>query len=142
MSRPRVVVIDTNVVVAGLLTQDADAPTVRILDAMLAGDLRFAVSVELLAEYREVLLRRRIRSRHGLSRENIDSVLEEIALNAVVTSPRPSTYESPDPGDQHLWDLLESLGDAALVTGDEALRGEGRPFLSLSPRQFLEVHLE
>ena len=104
---------------------------------MLTGDLRFAVSIALLAEYREVLLRRKIRDRHGLSEEEIDTVLEAIAGNAVVVTPRPSSYASQDAGDQHLWDLLESLADATLVTGDKALRGAGRPFTSLSPRQFL-----
>jgi len=54
-------VIDTNVVVSGLLTSLAASPTVRILDGMLVGAFRFLLSVELLAEYRAVLLRQKIR---------------------------------------------------------------------------------
>jgi len=43
------VVVDTNVVVAGLITQDPSSPTVRTLDAMLSGSLMFLMSPELLA---------------------------------------------------------------------------------------------
>ena len=49
-------VIDTNVVVSGVLTKDSPSPTVRILDGMLAGRFRFLLSVDLLAEYRDVPL--------------------------------------------------------------------------------------
>jgi len=132
-------VIDTNVVVAGLLTSDANAPTAQILDAMIAGRLRFAMSIELLAEYREVLLRPRIRRRHSLAEEAIDTVLEAIARSAVMATPRRSTHASPDPGDQHLWDLLECLSGATLVTGDVALGGVGQPFVTLSPRDFVDL---
>ena len=59
MSGPALVV-DTNVVVSGLITSDATAPTARILDAMLRGELRFLLSEELLSEYRSVLLRPKI----------------------------------------------------------------------------------
>ena len=50
-------VVDTNVVVSGLLTSVADAPPAMLLDAMLAGRVSFLLSTDLLAEYRDVLLR-------------------------------------------------------------------------------------
>ena len=71
----RVAVVDTNVVVSGLLTSGIDTPTSRILDSMLSGALRFALSIELLAEYRSVLFRKKIRSRHGLDEAQIDTIL-------------------------------------------------------------------
>jgi hypothetical protein len=46
----RLAVVDTNVVVEGLLTKDPAAPTARILDGMLAGSFPFILSVVLLAE--------------------------------------------------------------------------------------------
>jgi hypothetical protein len=42
-------VIDTNVVVSGVLTENPASPTVRILDGMLAGRFRFLLSVDLVA---------------------------------------------------------------------------------------------
>ena len=58
------VIVDTIVVVAGLLTSLADSPVVRVLDGMLV----------------------------------------------------------PDPGDQHLWELLVARKDLLLVTGEKKLQ--------------------
>jgi putative PIN family toxin of toxin-antitoxin system len=96
----RLLVVDTNVVVAGLLTSQQGAPTARILDAMISGKLRFALSIELLAEYRAALLRPQIRRRHGLDEGEIDVVLEALARNAVVVARKGRMREAPDPGDQ------------------------------------------
>ena len=50
-------IVDTNVVVGGLLSGEAGSSTRRVLDTLLAGSLHFVVSLDLLTEYREVLLR-------------------------------------------------------------------------------------
>ncbi len=116
-------IIDTNVVVAGLLTSRADSPVDRILDGMLAPAFSFVLSEALLAEYRAVLLRPRLRKLHGLSEAEIDIVLTDIARHAIVLAPvkTPSTPVAPDPGDQFLWDLLATRADVVLVTGDKLL---------------------
>ena len=59
---PPVAVIDTNVVVSALLTGEPVSPTAVVLDDMLRGRFAYPLSLELLAEYREVLLRPRTRS--------------------------------------------------------------------------------
>lgn len=116
------VIIDTNVVVAGLLTGNQASPPAQILDQMLSGRLLFLLSPELLAEYRAVLLRSRIRALHRLSDEEVDSILTEITTNALWrTPPFPPKRMPPDPGDRHLWALLESEPGASLVTGDKLL---------------------
>lgn len=50
-------IIDTNVVVAGLLTGHADSPVARMLDGVLCAAFPFVVSEALLGEYRALLLR-------------------------------------------------------------------------------------
>src|ERR1700693_248 len=95
-------VIDTNVVVSGLLTAAAASPTAAILDGMLAGRFRFVLSVELLAEYREVLLRPKIRGRHGLSDAEIDTLLTEIAANGQILDVEPFGAGPRRKGDDHL----------------------------------------
>ena len=114
-------VIHTSVVVRGLLTADGDAPTARILDAMVAGRILFLLSVALLAEYRDGLLRPRIRERHGLDEPEIDPVLTEITAGGRVRESGGASDSSPDPGDQHLWDLLAAQPDTVRVTGDRTL---------------------
>jgi uncharacterized protein len=114
-------VIDTNVVVSGVLTRLPVSPTARILDGMLAGRFRFLLSIELLAEYREVLLRPRIRRRHRLSEADVDVLLTEIAANGVVLEPEQSGKERRRRGDEHLWELVAAGTSAILVTGDQKL---------------------
>lgn len=127
--------VDTDVVVAGLLTADPEAPTARIVDAMLVGRFPFLLSTELLAEYRAVLLRPRVRERHGLTEVQVDRILAELTLNAAVREPPPSKISAPEPGDQHLWDLLVLQADAVLVTGDRELLASGTaPGQVVSPR--------
>jgi putative PIN family toxin of toxin-antitoxin system len=132
-------VIDTNVVVAGLLTASADSPTAWILDGMCRGAFPFLLSAALLAEYREVLLRRKIRALHGLGEREVDILLTTLAANAIVREPAPRTG-APDPKDDHLWSLVQSETRAVLVTGDRALAEDPPPGIPvLAPRQFVEL---
>jgi len=114
------VIVDTNVVVAGLLTANDSAPVARILDGMLCAAFPFAVSEALLAEYRTVLLRPGLRRVHGLTNTAIDEILIELAQHATVLTPSAAPA-APDPGDQLLWDLLATREDLLLVTGDKLL---------------------
>ncbi len=132
-------VIDTNVVVAGLLTGSADSPTARILDGMCQGTFPFLLSTALLAEYREVLLRKKIRALHRLSEAEVDILLTALAANAIVREPKPRTG-APDVKDNHLWSLVQSEANCVLVTGDHAL-SESPPPKShvLQPRRFVDL---
>ena len=114
-------VIDTNVVVSGVLTRLAISPTARILDGMLTGRFRYLLSIELLAEYRDVLLRPKIRRRHRLSEADVDVLLTELAANGIVLEPEQSGKQRRKRGDEHLWELLAVGTSAILVTGDRKL---------------------
>lgn len=137
--RRRAAVIDTNVVVAALLTADPHAPTARIVDGMVRGSFPFVLSVALLAEYRQVLLRKRIRRRHGLGEDEVDGILTAIAANAIVRERASSPAVAPDPGDQFLWDLLAAVPDAILVTGDRGLlESSAADVTVVSPQIFVD----
>lgn len=134
------VVIDANVVVSGILTSERSAPTARILDAMLGGQIEFIVSIDLLAEYRRVLPRPKIQKRHGLSAEEVDTILTKIAEAAMVREPAVAGKDAPDPGDDHLWALLAAVPGAIFVTGDVLLAEkplEGRSVIT--PRAFVQA---
>lgn len=118
----RFFVIDTNVVVAGLLASRPESPVARILDGMLNASFAFVLSEALLAEYRAVLLRPRLAKLHDLSEADIDTLLTAITQHAIVLAAPPQhTLHAPDPGDQFLWDLLAVRPDLVLVTGDKRL---------------------
>lgn len=136
----RPVVVDTNVIISAHLTSRPESPTARILDAMIAARFPFLVSVELLAEYRRVLLRQHIRGRHGLGADKVDKILTEIAFNGIVVEPAPIETPSPDPGDQHLWELLAARPGAVLVTGDSRLlQSPTGGATVISPRGFVDL---
>ena len=130
------VIIDTNVVVAGLLTKQDASPVARILDGMLGAAFPFVLSEALLAEYRTVLVRPVLRKLHGLTVAEVEAVLTDIAQHAVVLAPAAAP-PAPDPGDQLLWGLLAAKADLVLVTGDKLLlRDAGMRGRVISPIAF------
>ena len=54
-------VIDTNVIVASLLTHNHDSATARVMDAVYSGKVTPLVCDEMLAEYADVLYRPRLK---------------------------------------------------------------------------------
>jgi hypothetical protein len=62
-----------------------------------------------------VLVRPALRRRHGLSTAEVELLLAEIALHAIMLQTVPGP-PAPDPGDPLLWDLLASRSDLVLVT--------------------------
>jgi len=118
---PTFYIVDTNVVIAGLITSQTASPVAQVLDRMLNASLPFVLSPTLLAEYRSVMLRPKIAARHGLLADEVDTILTDIARHAVMLQPGPPAAnhaKAPDPGDQMLWDLLALRPDLVLVTGD------------------------
>ena len=121
-------IIDTNVVVSGLISRSPYSPTAMILENMLSGQLVFVLSPALLAEYRTVLLRLTITKRHGLTEPEVDQILIELTANAKWSEPdQDDAHVAPDNGDDHLWALLKMHPEASLITGDRLLIQNPRP---------------
>jgi predicted nucleic acid-binding protein len=138
----RFFIIDTNVVVAGLLTSHADSPVARILDGMLAAAFPFVLSEALLSEYRAVLVRPHLVKMHQLNADELDTIMLELARHAIVLTPakNDATPKAPDPGGQFLWDLLSSRDDLYLVTGDKLLlQDHAMHDRVLTPNMFVDL---
>jgi len=135
---PQVFVVDTNVLAAGLITKDAHSPVSRIVDQMISGAIVYLLSPALLGEYRAVLLRPKLRRLHGLTEQEIDVLLTDVVANAIWRDPEPVS-PAPDPGDNHLWALLESHVGSILITGDRLLIDSPPARASvISPRSYVE----
>jgi uncharacterized protein len=136
VTRPAVIV-DTNLIVAGLLAAHEASPVARILDGMLAAEFPFVVSEALLAEYRTVLVRPNLRKLHGLTVAEVEAILTDLAQHAIVLAPVAGP-PAHDPGDQLLWELLAAKADLVLVTGDKLLlRDSGMQGYLISPQAFV-----
>lgn len=118
-----VFVVDTNVVVSGLIGTDPASPPARILDAMLDGRILYLVSGALFAEYSDVLRRPAIARLHRRTGDELERLLTLLAANGMWRQPAVAA-SAPDAGDDHLWALLASWPDSRLITGDRRLRDD------------------
>ena len=124
---PRLFVVDTNVVVSGVLSFGRPSPPALVLKGMVSGRVPFVISAELLAEYRTVLLRPVVAERHVWSAVDVDGLLAELTMAAYLRQPPDDDVDPHDPppeappGDAHLVRLLAHEPHAALVSGDQTL---------------------
>ena len=104
------VVLDTNVLVSGLLTPLG--PPGRIVDLVLAGLVTLVADDRVLAEYGDVLRR----PRFGFAPGDVSTVLEFVAAESERVIPPPLAVVLPDADDLS---FLEVAAAAAvpLVTG-------------------------
>ena len=137
---PVVAIIDTNIVIAGLITGERGSPPAQILNAMLDGGVLYLMSVDLLNEYALVMRRPRLVRLHGLSDEEIDCLLSALVANAIWREPSTSS-KAPDSDDDHLWSLLASEAKCLLVTGDKLLiDNPPRNSSVISARSFIDLY--
>ena len=129
-------VIDTNVIVASLLTKHHDSATARVMDAVFSGKVIPLLNDEIIAEYRDVLHRKRL----GLNSEKCDFILSLIT-DLGMTLDRISTNTSmADEKDRVFYEIALAgldIGNSKLVTGNTKHYPEV-DFI-VTPAQFCEI---
>ncbi|MGV8083905.1 MAG: putative toxin-antitoxin system toxin component, PIN family [Coriobacteriia bacterium] len=111
MTRVRML-IDTNVLVSAVLFGGVPG---SILEAARGGEFETAVSLHILAEFREVLMR----PRFGVPETLVDALAEEIAeFCEVVAVERAESIWSADPDDDPVVEAALRARAEAVVTGD------------------------
>ena len=109
----RLWVVDTNVVVSGLL--NPHSPSACVLDAVLDGRLKLVYDARILAEYRDVLHRPRLK----LAPAKITAFLNGLQSQMTVT-PRPLAVTGPDADDIVFVEAALATTDKTIVTGNLA----------------------
>jgi putative PIN family toxin of toxin-antitoxin system len=138
-----IVIVDTNVLVAGLASRNLGSPTKRLLAAIREGAQRALLSPELVAEYRDVLNRPQVLRWHGIQPPLPDRLITEMVGISQAAEPGRAVARAPDPGGQHLWDLLAEVPESVMVTGDKLLlESTDFPGRILTPRAFADAHLD
>jgi putative PIN family toxin of toxin-antitoxin system len=105
------IVLDTNVLVAGVLSPFG--PPGRLLDLLLSGELNLAYDDRIAAEYRQVLARPKFHLNPAAVRDLLDALLT--AGEPVIA--RPLAITLPDPDDLAFLEVASQAG-APLVTGN------------------------
>ena len=106
-------VLDTNVIVAALLSKNDDAATVKILDAAMDGRITPLYHEDILTEYAEVLHRQKFHFRE----ETIQKVFTAIRYYGREIFPVSTGKTLLDEDDQIFYDVAVR-GRAYLVTGN------------------------
>lgn len=110
-------VIDTNVFLSALISKRNDTATVRVLEAMLKGKIIPLYHQEILAEYDEVLHRKKFH----LPEEVIQSLLTAIIRFGVEVFPQSTGEVLVDMDDLIFYEVAmeKREDDAYLVTGNQ-----------------------
>ncbi len=106
------VVVDTNIIVSGLLTPYG--PAGEVLRMISAGHLTLCYDARILAEYAEVLTR----PKFPFERHLVEDLLAQVRAAGVVVAAAPLRLRLPDPDDE-MFLQAALVGNAdCLITGN------------------------
>lgn len=86
-------VIDTNVIVAALLTSNERSATVRVIDVLLKGKIKPLFNHEILTEYADVLSRQKFH----FTPAKVDYFIEQIKQKGTNAERVTASEHFPDP---------------------------------------------
>jgi len=106
------IVLDTNVLVSGLLSPYG-APG-QIVQMIVAGRVSLCYDARILSEYREVLLR----PEFSFAARDVESLLEQIRVSGEPEAATPLPATLPDPDDAPFLEVALAAKAEYLVTGN------------------------
>jgi len=130
------IVLDTNVLVAGLLSPFGTCSEIVLMVA--SGELTLSFSARILAEYDDVLRR----PKFNLEEEKVTALLDYISHMGQTIATSPLACSLPDPDDETFLETTMASQAACLVTGNknhfpaELCHG----ITIYSPREFLNFY--
>ena len=128
-------VVDTNVLVSALISQNPFAATVRILNALTSGKFIPLYHEQIMAEYTEVMHR----SKFGIDDEVILNLLDYIYTNGINVTPQSTDVLMIDPKDVIFYEvaMTKQDEDAWLVTGN--MKHYPVEKFIVTPREFIAI---
>jgi uncharacterized protein len=130
-----IIVLDTNVLVSGLLTPFGSSG--EIIRMVSTGKLVLEYDSRILSEYREVLNRPKFQ----FDKELVEAVIEFIKNNGHTVSASPLKMQLPHPDDAPFLEVATEGDSEYLITGNKnhypvkMCKG----FRVLSPTEFIEI---
>lgn len=129
------IVLDTNVLVAGLLSPFGYPA--KVLQLLLTGELTLCYDARVLAEYRDVLAR----PKFAFDGERTDAVLDYLEHTGELTAATPWPLDLPDPDDAVFLEVAAAGRADYVVTGN--LRHfpsrKRRGLTVVTPAEFIEA---
>ena len=130
------VVLDTNVLVAGLLSPFG--PCGEIVRMVSSGELTLALDARILTEYQDVLARPKFHFDH----DKITTILDFIEHCGVIVAASPLKQSLPDPDDEPFLEVAIAARVVCLITGNQVHfpSGSCQGMIVLSPSDFLAFY--
>ena len=130
-----IIVLDTNVIVSGILRPYSKAAS--ILRLVATGAITLAYDLRIFSEYRDVLNR----PKFTFAKEDIDAFLDQVEKEGVLVSVMPLKFRLPDPKDESFLEVALAGKATAIVTGNKRHfpKKECEGTRILSPAEFLEA---
>ena len=107
-------VVDTNVIVSGMITSNSTSPTAKVLSCLGEKHITPLYCEEILQEYKNVLGREKF----NLPKEKIEKFLKMIKSDGIASNRMPTTEVFTDPNDVMFYEVALSKEDSFLVTGN------------------------
>jgi len=128
------IVLDTNVLVSGLLSPFG--PPGEIVRMVSSGALVLCLDARIFAEYDVVLSR----PRFGFDADSVAALLDYIDVRSEVVASEPLEKRLPDPDDEPFLEVARASGADSLVTGNVAhFPSDARAdVVVIAPVRFLE----
>jgi len=106
------IVLDTNVLVAGLL--NPHGTPADILNLIFSEDVVLCYDDRIIIEYRSVLKRDKFRLKH----EDVDIIVDQFEYLGIRVDPKPLDVTIDDPDDIMFYEVLIASSSDFLVTGN------------------------
>ena len=106
------VVIDTNVIVSGLLNPYGHPA--EIIRLLLTGSIKLFYDSRIISEYSEVLNR----SKFKFAKENISIFVKEIEMTGILVITLPLKKSLPDPDDNMFLEVALAGNAECIITGN------------------------
>jgi len=130
------VVLDTNVIVSGLLSPFGRAG--EIMRLVASGKLELCYDARIISEYKSVLLR----NKFSFLKESVEDLIDQIRFAGYLTTGKPLLKRFPDRADEPFLEVAIGGGARYLVTGNlkHYPAGKSEGVRILSPAAFLEIY--
>lgn len=130
------VIIDTNVIVSALLTNNTDSSTFKVLKLFFDNEIVLYYSAQIMNEYFEVLSRKKFNFDENL----IESIREAIEKFGIEITPENKDILMIDMKDKPFYELVmdDQIDDAKLVTGN--IKHFPIQTNIMTPSQFMEMY--
>lgn len=126
-------VVDTNVFVSSFISKNPESPTKKIVELILSGAITLLYDEDILAEYNEVLKRKKFH----IDAADVDAIIAYMRTFGLPTNRTPFAESMPDESDRVFFEITLTAEESFLVTGN--LKHYPQLPQVVTPAEFLEL---